>query len=288
MSQQVGPSCDRKTLLKSGKRGRAVLDELIKTEDFQNRIAALRGRYGIDPFQYSERPSSSFAIPSEWAEARGQSTPISVSAALRDVQELVREYSLEGVEYYRAVWLYLFFNRVVYDQFHSGPPMCKIVDVPTEHLSFALHLEQEARLKHLEAQASKSPRAKERTALEREFLAEQLRARSKYHDAEVRAFPLAVLISPHASINDIVVFVREHKEQIKTFQEVRRKVRPEFGKKRTKRKADRDDLIYQERAKGRSLREIQKVVEANYPGEDIKPGHISTVIRRETKRRVQQ
>lgn len=96
-------------------------------------------------------------------------------------------------------------------------------------------------------------------------------------------FPIAIRISPYATNNDIVDYVRKMADVIDDFQSSYRKPEIKIGKIKTKKAQDRDEFIYQNQDK--TGKEIARLVKEKFGGKLLNYEYIPKIIFREKQKR---
>jgi hypothetical protein len=106
-----------------------------------------------------------------------------------------------------------------------------------------------------------------------------------YHDIENAEFPIAILISPYASIRNISDFIKKNSLAIKKIQEKYRNKENKIGHIKTKnpKKQERNQFIYDNR-KNLSILETKRLVDEKF-GECLDPEYIGKIRSMESRRR---
>lgn len=99
---------------------------------------------------------------------------------------------------------------------------------------------------------------------------------------EVKNFPVGILISPYASQNDIVDYVKKMFPLVRAWQERYKKPEVKIGKVKRKRVKERDDFILQNSDK--TGKEIARLVKEKF-GASLPYEYIPKIISREKKKR---
>ena len=168
----------------------------------------------------------------------------------KDSQELKDEiyvycekYELHGVDWGDAIEQILFYNSLEFEHDTNAHNLCYVCDIPEER---------------------KEPYS--------DFI-------NKMDDS---IFPIAIRISPYASNNEIVDYVRKNAEKIEEMQKPYRKPGTKIGRVKTKRKLERDGFISQNRDK--SGKEIARLVKEKF-GVSMPYDYVLKIKSREIKKR---
>lgn len=218
--------------------------EVIRSGAYQREIKKLRKKYGI---------SKNFAQTTNSAsEGNLHMTDQDLDRAIRDdIEILCQKFSLHFVDWEDAVFNDLFGIKIEEDADLVGNNICRFLDLKLDILN--------------------------------EYFTEDWQKRlSEAMKSELKAFPLAITISPYASQRDVIDYVKKMFPTIKVWMEKYKDKDVKIDRVKTKRVAERDEFIYQNRNK--TGKEIKRLVYDIF-GANLPYNYIPKIISREKKRR---
>lgn len=224
--------------------------DLLKRDNFQNKIKAIKDKY---------------KIPYEGLPYEGDKSDQMVDAFLdmenveQEIDNLATSFGLYDYSWHSFFGTYILFNRSSFK------------DYPYYALNFDLC--------HLEEYPNNELDEFTENSTEEEQNYEQERKIRKNKE-----FPVAIRISPYASERDIIDFIKKNFSEIEAHQSMYRSDKIKIGKVKKKKSSiqERNDFIYANRNLPR--KKIMMMVTDKFK-ETLDYGHIGKIISLETKKR---
>lgn len=236
------------------------LEAFIESDQFQDKIKKLRGKYKIPAEGYEffkEDQEQLNRIDYFYFPASYKSKVVDLIVPLgEDLNEIQKMTPLRFIGFKKTLYLYLFHNNLFEDvllSYLKSVNLCKVADSVDEYTDFYLNNDSSMYLNHIHNE--------------------------NYY------FPVHLRIMPYASKRDIIKFIEENYSKfIKPIQEKYKDPDTNLGRVRNRRKKERNKLILNLRSKGKSLREITK--EINYKSnENLGYEDVGKILSIERKRR---
>lgn len=231
------------------KKIKVDFNRFVESPVFQERIAALRKKYGI-PIKglnhkkdlFGKKRDSTF-YPREWINYKDRRITKELSIDIKKVADL---FPLHGFEWNNIVSTYLFLAYISEDLLEehiAHDNLCKIVDLKAEFSEYGSSI-----INPVENEREKSS-----------------------------TYPIAIKITAYASRNTIVGFIDENLQQIKLLQNKYKDPKATLGKTRSRIAARKHEFIYKNRNKPRSV--IARLTDQEFGGEH-RPENMRVVISR--------
>lgn len=225
-------------------------------KEFQTKIEEIRKKYNIPihGFKVSDRnkwfKKNPYDLPECWTPPNTKKPYL-----FQDELDLIAaKYELHEMSFDLALFECLFFNTTSAAQrLWWSPTVCLARDLPTEKFV----------IKHKEHNLY--------FATENEEIGKR-----------DKQYPIAISISPHASINDMIDFIRKNKVEIQRLQNKYKNPDISIGRHRNRTTKLRDEFILKNRRLPR--KEIAQMVSKKF-GQTIDEIYIRNVISRELKKR---
>ena len=235
------------------------LDYFIESDFFQSKVKEIRKKVGI--------PEGGFEVDSDkfkdlsWFDyflyepkqlkKKGNNTLKKVNI---EVQEVCKEFSIDNIQIKTIFRIYIYHNKKNYELLNDLDNMCSIADMRTE-------IED-----------------REGLSLSTEEVIQILK---------LNTYPIGLRIHPSASQRDIVSYIKNNWDDIKSYLSHYKKEGSKFGKIRSRNPKikERDRFIYKHRKK--PYKEIASLVQKEFPevSDSVDQGSIGKIISLEKQRR---
>jgi len=233
---------------------KAYFEEIIKSENFQQKIQNLRDKYGIpkDGFVFDRKTHQYPIPPAKWIY-KNDTTKITESET--EIKTLATEYGLYTAEWQEIFWDYLFYNQTFLDLhlFIYDYDLCLIDDAP-ESIADLNDPEYGHVWKEIE-------------------------------EEELNGFPIVIKISPYATERDIIDFIKKNYKHINLLQKKYQKPNIKIGKFKQKNELiqKRNDFIWEHR--NLSRKKIMHLVNQKFKGRTLGYADVEKIIILERKKR---
>lgn len=227
---------------------------IIQSAGFNKDIRELRNNVGIPTNGYGKKiydkwlknTQGPMDAPWEWNKKN-------IHYKLKNlIEKLANRYALMGHAFFGMIFEYLFFNDYCYNYgMFNCDDTCDVTDI--NEMVDCLH--------------------------KRKFSKEYY---DSFFATKVNAYPIAISISPYASINDIIDFVRKNKDIINNFQKKYKNTEIKIGRFRHGAMSNRNNLIFENKKLPR--KQIRQIVKDKL-GMEINEIYIRDIISKETRKR---
>ncbi len=260
---------NKSKLTKGAKSLLNYLKSVIESESFAEDLKTLRVKYLIPDGGFNDKkyliknanPYSKCIIPPSW---EGKDKIKDWDEKLHtDVRDLRLKYNLSNQFDHILAKLFFFNWEPQPDSLlRSGFDLCTLSDLP---------LEDELRSAVKYAFTNSIPEVRR---VDQDLIVEEKDTR--------REFPVSIAISPYASINEIIDFVRRSKDSIRHLQSKYKNQDSKIGKIRTRSTQERNAFVLEHKDKPR--KKISEMVRKKYGG-NVDEIYVRNIISKESKRR---
>lgn len=246
----------------------AYFDMVFRLESFQKAIKDLRVKYDI--------PKSGFKVNQNNGDAQsGWQNTGDFLLVVQEIQDLTVRFHIPGEYFEEKVREYLFFNKYSRELF-GQTDLCYVKDLLNESLEPNIDYEI------LKNKVKRDPKL-------REFLGSKFGLLGIFDNQKnelLKAFPVAICISPYASLRDIQRFVAKSYKEVSAVQKKYQDSSVKIGKIRLKnnRNLNIRDFVWEHQEL--SLQKLSDLVEEVFPG-NIDQGSVGKIRSLEKKRRTE-